>query len=144
MNALQVANYEGSLLPENKMIGKQILIVDDQEHLRELVQLCLEDLAGWNTLAAESGQECLQILETERPNAILLDLSMPGMDGFALYDRLQSDPITRSIPVILLTARVMSSDMAEFAAMGVAGVIRKPFEATTLPGKVAEILGWND
>jgi CheY-like chemotaxis protein len=144
MNALQVANYEGSLLPENKMKGKQILIVDDQEHLRELVQLCLEDLAGWNTLVAESGQECLQILQTERPNAILLDLSMPGMDGFAVYDRLQSDPITRSIPVILLTARVMSTDMAEFAEMGVAGVIRKPFEATTLPGKVAEILGWDD
>ncbi|MEG4119249.1 response regulator [Microcoleus sp. N9_B4] len=126
------------------MTRKQILIVDDQEHLRELVQLCLEDLAGWNTLVAESGQECLQILQTERPNAILLDLSMPGMDGFAVYDRLQSDPITRSIPVILLTARVMPSDMANFAEMGVAGVIRKPFEATTLPGKVAEILGWND
>ncbi|MCZ0903767.1 response regulator, partial [Microcoleus sp. HI-ES] len=117
------------------MTRKQILIVDDQEHLRELVQLCLEDLAGWNTLVAESGQECLQILQTERPNAILLDLSMPGMDGFAVYDRLQSDPITRSIPVILLTARVMPSDMANFAEMGVAGVIRKPFEATTLPGK---------
>jgi CheY-like chemotaxis protein len=144
MNALQVANYDGSLLPENKMIGKQILIVDDQEHLRELIQLCLEDLAGWNTLVAESGQECLQILQTERPNAILLDVSMPGMDGFAVCEILQSDPITRSIPVILLTARVLSSDMAEFAKMGVAGVIRKPFEATTLPGKVAEILGWDD
>lgn len=144
MNTLQVANYDGSLLPENKMKGKQILIVDDQEHLRELVQLCLEDLAGWNTLVAESGEECLQILQTERPNAILLDLSMPGMDGFAVYARLRSDPITRSIPVILLTARVMSSDMASFAEMGVAGVIRKPFEPTTLPGKVAEILGWDD
>ncbi|MEG4808644.1 response regulator [Microcoleus sp. F8-D3] len=126
------------------MIGKQILIVDDQEHLRELVQLCLEDLAGWNTLVAASGQECLQILQTERPNAILLDLSMPGMDGFAVYARLRSDPITRSIPVILLTARVLSTDMAEFAQMGVAGVIRKPFEPTTLPGKLAEILGWDD
>ena len=144
MNALQVANYDGSLLPENKMIGKQILIVDDQEHLRELIQLCLEDLAGWNTLVAESGQECLQILQTERPNAILLDISMPGMDGFAVYARLRSDPITRSIPVILLTARVLSSDMAELAGIGVAGVIRKPFEPTTLPEKVADILGWND
>ena len=144
MNTLQLANYDGSLLPENKMKGKQILIVDDQEHLRELIQLCLEDLAGWNTLVAESGQECLQILQTERPNAILLDISMPGMDGFAVYEILQSDPITRSIPVILLTARVMSSDMAEFAKMDVAGVIRKPFEVTTLPGKVAEMLGWDD
>ncbi|MEG3911562.1 response regulator [Microcoleus sp. w2-18bC1] len=126
------------------MKGKQILIVDDQEHLRELIQMCLEDLAGWDTLVAESGEECLQILQTERPNAILLDLSMPGMDGFAVYDRLQSDPITRSIPVILLTARVLSTDMAQFAQMGVAGVIPKPFEATTLPGKVTEILGWDD
>ncbi|HSF73795.1 MAG TPA: response regulator [Microcoleus sp.] len=126
------------------MKGKQILIVDDQEHLRELVQLCLEDLAGWNTLVAASGQECLEILQTERPNAILLDISMPGMDGFAVYEFLQSNPITRSIPVILLTARVMSSDIANFAEMGVAGVIRKPFEATALPGKVAEILGWHD
>ncbi|MEG4271818.1 MULTISPECIES: response regulator [unclassified Microcoleus] len=126
------------------MKGKQILIVDDQEHLRELIQLCLEDIGGWNTLVAESGEECLQILQTERPNAILLDISMPGMDGFAVYEILQSDPITRSIPVILLTARVMSSDMAEFAKMGVAGVIRKPFEPTTLPGKVAEMLGWDD
>jgi CheY-like chemotaxis protein len=101
MNALQVANYDDSLLPENKMIRKQILIVDDQEHLRELIKLCLEDLAGWNTLAAESGQECLQILKTERPNAILLDISMPGMDGFAVCDRLQSDPITQAIWVNL-------------------------------------------
>ena len=128
MNALQVAKYDGSLLPENKMIGKQILIVDDQERLRELVQLCQEDLSGWNTLAAASGQECLEILQTERPNAILLDLSMPGMDGFAVYDRLQSDRITRSIPVILLTARVLSSDTANFAEMGVAGVIPKPLK----------------
>jgi CheY-like chemotaxis protein len=126
------------------MIGKQILIVDDQEHLRELIQLCLEDLAGWNTLVAASGQECLQILQTERPNAILLDISMPGMDGFAVYEFLQSDPITRSIPVILLTAKVLSNDMAKFGKMGVAGVIPKPFEATTLPTKVAEILGWDD
>ncbi|MEG4169554.1 MULTISPECIES: response regulator [unclassified Microcoleus] len=126
------------------MIGKQILIVDDQDHLRELIQMCLEDLAGWNTLVAASGKECLQILEKERPNAILLDISMPEMDGFAVYEILQSDPITRSIPVILLTARVLSSDMANFAEMGVAGVIPKPFEATTLSGKVAEILGWND
>jgi CheY-like chemotaxis protein len=126
------------------MIGKQILIVDDEEYLRELIQLCLEDFAGWNTLVAASGQECLQILQTEHPNAILLDISMPGMDGFAVYDRLQSDPITRSIPVILLTAKVLPSDRAKFTEMGVDGIIPKPFEPTTLMEKVAEILRWND
>lgn len=124
------------------MIGKQILIVDDEELLREVIQACLEDLAGWETLAAGSGEECLQILQTERPNAILLDISMPGMDGFALYDRLQSNPFTRSIPVILLTAKVLPSDRAKFAQMNIAGVISKPIQPTTLTEEVAEILGW--
>ena len=108
------------------------------------MQTCLEDLGGWETLVAGSGEECLQILQTERPNAILLDLSMPGMDGFAVYEILQSDPITRSIPIILLTAKVLPSDRAKFAQMPVAGVITKPIQPITLTEEVAEILEWVD
>jgi CheY-like chemotaxis protein len=126
------------------MRDRRILVVDDEEHLRELVQACLEDLGGWETLVAGSGEECLQILQTERPNAILLDLSMPGMDGFAVYEVLQSDPITRSIPLILLTAKVLPSDRAKFAQMAVAGVMTKPIQPITLTEEVAEILGWVD
>jgi CheY-like chemotaxis protein len=126
------------------MKDRQILVVDDEEHLRELVQACLEDLGGWETLVAGSGEQCLEILKTERPSAILLDISMPGMDGIAVYDRLQSDPKTRSIPVILLTAKVLPSDRAKFAKMGVTGVISKPIQPTTLTEEVAEILGWDD
>jgi CheY-like chemotaxis protein len=126
------------------MRDRRILVVDDEEHLRELVQACLEDLGGWETLVAGSGEECLQIVQTERPNAILLDLSMPGMDGFAVYEILQSDPITRSIPLILLTAKVLPSDRAKFAQMAVAGVITKPIQPITLTEEVAEILGWVD
>jgi CheY-like chemotaxis protein len=143
MNALQVDNCYRSPLHKKKMIRKKILIVDDEEHLRELVQLCMEDLAGWDTLVAASGKECLEILETEKPNAILLDVSMPGMDGLLVYEYLQSNPITRSIPVILLTARVLPRDRAKFTEMGVAGVIPKPFKPTTLTEEVANILGWN-
>jgi CheY-like chemotaxis protein len=124
------------------MTDRQILVVDDEEHLRELVQACLEDLGGWKTVGARSGEECLQILQIEQPNAILLDVSMPGMDGFAVYEILQSDPITRSIPVILLTAKVLPSDRAKFAQMAVAGVIVKPIQPITLTEEVAEILGW--
>ena len=144
MNALQVDNFYGSLRHKKKMIRKQILIVDDEEHLRELVQACLEDLAGWDTLVAASGKECLEILQTETPNAILLDVSMPGMDGLVVYEILQSNPITRSIPVILLTARVLPRDRAKFAQMGLAGVIPKPFQPATLTEEVADILGWED
>ncbi|GAB4375804.1 MAG: response regulator [Elainellaceae cyanobacterium] len=125
------------------MTDRKILIVDDEDHLRELVQACLEDLAGWNTLAAASGEEALQILQTAQVNAILLDVSMPEMDGVAVYEQLQADATTRSIPVILLTAKVLPSDRARFAQMGVAGVISKPIEPATLVAEVAEILGWD-
>lgn len=126
------------------MTNRLILVVDDQEHLRELVQACLEDLGGWETLVAASGEECLQIVQTQQPSAILLDVSMPGMDGITVYERLQSDPKTRSIPVILLTAKVLPSDRAKFAEMGVTGVIAKPIQPTSLTVEVAEILGWDE
>lgn len=126
------------------MIAPQILVVDDEDLIRELVQACLEDLAGWGTLTAASGEECLQLVQKKLFDAILLDVSMPEMDGFEVYERLQSNPMTRSIPVILLTAKVLPTDRDRFKKMGVAGVIAKPIEPITLTQEIAEILGWND
>lgn len=122
----------------------QILVVDDEELIRELVQACLEDLAGWKAITAASGEECLQIAQTNPLDAIVLDMSMPGMDGFEIYERLQSHPTTQSIPVILLTAKVLPSDRDRFARMGVAGVIAKPIEPTVLTQEIAAILGWGE
>ncbi len=126
------------------MAARHILVVDDEDLLRELVQACLEDLAGWETLAAASGEECLQVVQKEQFDAILLDVSMPEMDGFEVYQQLQSNPMTSSIPVILLTAKVLPSDRDRFDKMGVAGVISKPIEPTTLTKEIAEILGWDE
>ncbi|HEY9657262.1 MAG TPA: response regulator [Allocoleopsis sp.] len=126
------------------MSNRKVLIVDDEARLRELVQACLEDLAGWETLTAASGKASLQILATESVNAILLDVSMPGMDGVAVYEQLQSNPTTQMIPVILLTAKVLPSDRARFAQMGIAGVISKPIEPMTLVEEITEILGWDE
>lgn len=123
-------------------MDRRILVVDDEERLRELVQACLEDLAGWKTFTAASGEECLQILKTTSVHVILLDVSMPGMDGAAVYQQLQADSTTQSIPVILLTARVLPSDRHRFAQMGVAGVITKPIEPLTLMVEISDILGW--
>ncbi|MCU0566373.1 MAG: response regulator [Oculatellaceae cyanobacterium Prado106] len=124
------------------MTQRRILIVDDENHLRGLVQVCLEDLGGWDTLTAASGEECLQILQTQSIQAILLDVSMPGMDGMAVYEQLQANPNTQAIPVVLLTAQVLPSDRARFTQMGVAGVISKPIEPMALTTEIAEILGW--
>ncbi|HEY9804464.1 MAG TPA: response regulator [Leptolyngbyaceae cyanobacterium] len=123
---------------------KKLLIVDDEERIRELVQACLEDLGGWDTVEAASGTECLTIAQTQPVDAILLDVSMPNMDGFAVYEQLQANSATKSIPVILLTAKVLPSDRAHFAQMGIAGVIAKPFEPVTISQEVADILGWKD
>jgi len=124
------------------MTNRTILIVDDEEHLRELIQACLEDLGGWKTTAAGSGEECLQILQTQVFDAIILDISMPGMDGYEVYEKLQSNPTTKLIPVILLTAKVLPSDRDRFNKMGVNGVITKPVQPLTLTKEIAEILGW--
>ncbi|MBD2311308.1 response regulator [Desertifilum sp. FACHB-1129] len=125
------------------MMNKQLLIVDDEERLRELVQACLEDLVGWKTIATGSGKEAIALAQTCPIDAILLDVSMPDMDGFAVYEQLQAHPVTQAIPVILLTAKVLPSDRARFAAMGIAGVIAKPFNPLEIGAEVAEILGWS-
>lgn len=123
---------------------KRLLIIDDEERIRELVQACLEDLGGWDTLTAASGEEGLTIAQRESNiDAILLDVSMPNMDGFAVYEQLQANTATQAIPVILLTAKVQSSDRTRFAQMGIAGVITKPFEPTSISEEVANILGWD-
>jgi len=124
------------------MSDRKILIVDDEDHLRELVQFCLEDLAGWCTLCASSGEHCLQLLQTESVNAILLDVSMPGMDGITVYEQIQTYEKTKDIPVILLTAKVLPSDRAKFTGMGVIGIISKPIDPSTLVLEIAKILGW--
>lgn len=121
---------------------KRILIVDDEHDIRRVVQISLEKFAGWHTIAAESGQDGLLKARTESLDAILLDVSMPDMDGFQFFDHLQSDAKTQSIPVVLLTAKVLPSDRQRFATMGVAGVITKPFNPMTIWSQVAEILNW--
>lgn len=119
---------------------RQILVVDDSRLMRELARVGLETVAGWDVLAAESGDEALERAAMETPEAILLDVVMPGMDGPATLVELQAAPATH-IPVILVTAKDQPADRTRFDSLGVAGVIAKPFEVQALAGQVAEILG---
>lgn len=124
------------------MPEKRILVIDDEINLCVVIQACLENLGGWETLTALSGKEGLAIAQTQQLDAILLDVMMPDMDGLTLFGELQNDAATQSIPVILLTAKVQSTDIAQFAKLGVAGVIAKPFDPLTLAEQVASTLGW--
>lgn len=122
---------------------KRVLIVDDDDDIREVVRVSLEEFAGWLTRVAVSGVEGLQIAKTEPLDAILLDISMPDMDGFELCEALQSHPTTQQIPVIVLTARALPSDRRRFQQLAVAGVITKPFDPMVIWSQVAEILDWS-
>ncbi|MES1024213.1 response regulator [Gloeocapsa sp. BRSZ] len=121
---------------------KRILIVDDDEDICKLVQIALEKFAGWTTIVAESGQEGLFIAKIQRLDAILLDVSMPDIDGVQLFTQLQADATTCSIPVILLTAKILPSDRQRFTQISVAGIITKPFNPLTIWTQIAAILGW--
>lgn len=121
---------------------KRILVIDDEDDIREVVQICLSELGGWEAIAAESGSEGLKRVSSEDLDAILLDVSMPEMDGFRFFELLQQTPHAQSIPVVLLTAKILPDDRAKFAEMGVAGVITKPFNPAQICQQIAEILNW--
>ncbi len=121
-----------------------ILIIDDEDDIRTIAQVALEAVAGWQTLAAASGEEGLALAQTQIPDAILLDIMMPDMDGFETFRQLQMGDRTRPIPVILLTAKVQAADQRKFSELGAAATIPKPFNPLTLPEQLAEILGWEN
>lgn len=124
-------------------MNKRILVVDDEEDIRDVVQVSLEEFGGWMVISAASGIEGLQLATAEALDAILLDISMPDMDGFELCEALQADVQTQKIPVIVLTAKVLPGDRQRFKDLAVAGVITKPFDPMTIWKEVAEILNWS-
>ena len=128
---------------ETAIATKRILFIEDELNVRQVVKACLEALGGWNVLLAASGQEGLAKAVSEKPDAILLDVMMPGMDGLALLQELKSNPVTQSIPIVFLTARLSLTEPQRFQELGVQGAIAKPFNSLTLAPKIANALGWS-
>ena len=128
---------------EVAMTTKRILVIDDEVHVREVVQTCLEMLGGWDVVSAASGQEGLVKAEVEQPDAILLDVMMPEMDGFTFLRQLQSNLMIQNIPVVLLTATAHQLDPQQLPSLGVRGVIAKPFNVLSLTNEIAKALGWS-
>lgn len=124
------------------MTVKSILVVDNEPYIQEVTQICLEAVTHWHITTASSGQEAIDKAESEQPDAILLDVMMPDMDGLTTFQALQANPQTRHIPVILLTAKVQASDYRRYSEMGITGTIAKPFEPLELANQVAHLLGW--
>jgi CheY-like chemotaxis protein len=126
------------------MAPKKILVIEDEDGLREITQFSLEAAAGWDVLAAASGSEGLIIAETEQPDAILLDVMMPDMDGMETFRQLQSNPTTQAIPTIFLTAKARGSEQQALIDLGISGLITKPIKPQDLVEQVREILHWQE
>ncbi|UBF28064.1 response regulator [Kovacikia minuta CCNUW1] len=124
------------------MTSRRILIIDDEETIQTVVQFGIKMAAGWEVLTASSGEKGIQTALAEKPDAILLDVMMPEMDGIATFKKLQTHPETEHIPVILLTAKAQAAEKRQFNDLGVSGVITKPFNSLDLPEQIAKILHW--
>lgn len=126
-----------------RMPVKTILVIEAQRAICEFVKLCLSDLGGWDVFAVNSPLEGLRTAALDRPDAIVLDISMPEMDGFTLLDRLRKNPDTQAIPVVLLSAKARWLDPQLLRKYQIAGALAKPFDPIKLSAQIAAFLGWD-
>jgi len=119
----------------------KILIVDDEADIRRIARLSLERVGRMQVVEAASGPEAVRAALSERPDAILLDVMMPGMDGPATLVELRARPELSAIPVLFLTAKAMIAEVERLKALGATAVLTKPFDPMRLPTELREALG---
>jgi two-component system alkaline phosphatase synthesis response regulator PhoP len=122
------------------MTTKRILIIDDEADIREATQMCLEITGEWEVVLASSGPEGLLKAVEEKPDAILLDIMMPGMDGLTTMQRLRENSDTAAIPIILLTAKAQSSEQRQLSQLDIAAIITKPYDPYSLSDQLVQAL----
>ncbi|PTL77711.1 response regulator [Vitiosangium sp. GDMCC 1.1324] len=122
------------------MTIRKVLLVDDEDDIRTIGQLSLSRVGGWQTVMASSGAEALAKAAAERPDLILLDVMMPGMDGPTTFGQLRAQEATAHTPVIFMTAKIQKQEVARYLELGAVGVIGKPFDPMTLPAEIKRLL----
>lgn len=116
-----------------------LLVIDDSPLVRRLVQ---HALGGWRVYEADSGESGIEVAARERPDAILLDVEMPGLSGPQTLTDLRARETTRGVPVVFLTGLSADTHPSDLLAAGADGVIAKPFDPASLASEVAGVLGW--
>ncbi len=117
----------------------RVLVVDDEAPIRLLCRVNLE-AEGMNVLEAPDGPSGLELARAERPDAVLLDVMMPGLDGWTVAERLLADEETREIPIVFLTARADLRDRARGMDLGGLGYVTKPFNPVELASLVRDVV----
>ena len=123
-------------------MSKKILIVDDEIHIRALLAQTLEDFesAGIELLLASDGLEAWNVVQTERPELIILDVMLPGLSGYKVCQCIKSDPDLSNIHVIMLTAKGQEMDRRRSTEVGANEYITKPFDPDYLIERTASVL----
>jgi DNA-binding response OmpR family regulator len=117
----------------------RVLLVDDERSIRTICRVNLEG-DGLAVTEATDGSEALEAVKRERPSLVLLDVMMPGIDGWGVAEELAADDDTREIPVVFLSARAAPEDRVHAQELGAVGYVVKPFDPLELAGKVREVL----
>jgi CheY-like chemotaxis protein len=118
----------------------KLLVVDDDPDIRRMAALALERIGGFQVAVAEDAEAALAIAAGDRPDLVLLDVSMPGMDGPGTLAALRTMEGTRDVPVVFFTATSSDEEIDRLRSLGAAGVVAKPFEVTELPRRIRAIL----
>lgn len=122
-------------------MAKKIMVVDDEESLLELVSAIMEQ-EGYEVVTAISGKECLEKIQTLKPDLILLDMMMPGMSGREVCEKIRQDPKTKGLKIAFLTvAKFSETGKGTLTKMNVLDYITKPFENDDLVSRVKKLLG---
>ena len=120
---------------------KKILLVEDEDNIRTIAEMALSMVGGFEVRSCASGAAALEAVEGFRPDLMLFDVMMPGMDGPALLLAMRLRPDTAAVPVIFFTARTQREDVDALLALGALEVIAKPFDPMQLPESVKS--AWN-
>lgn len=118
----------------------KVLLVDDEEDIRKIGRLSLQSVGKFETVLASSAAEAIALARSERPDLILMDMMMPGMDGLEALAELKRLPELKAIPVLFMTARVQRDEVEQYLRLGAIGVVQKPFDPMLLPSEIRRIL----
>jgi CheY-like chemotaxis protein len=120
-------------------LDPKVLIVDDEMHVIKIMQFKLKN-EGYKVLSALNGQDAIEIAKEEIPDVILLDIMMPEMDGYKVYEILQEDDKTKDIPVIMVTAKTQEEDKLKAEKLGIEDYIFKPFSLQSVIDAIKRVL----
>jgi CheY-like chemotaxis protein len=129
-----------TLRRSSRLGPKTVLVADDEDDIRDLIAFRLQSV-GYDVVTADNGHDALALARRRLPDLMVLDVSMPGLDGIEVCYRVHEDPVTAEIPVIVVSARAQRTDIDLAYAAGADDFLAKPFQSTILIQRIGWLIG---